>query len=440
MQKRRFPATVKAIEGDFNGIHDNTQAALRDLQNAIAGENANADLLLLKNEPPLPDTPGAGQVRVPVQPIAINGIFAEVPQTDTVDISPGIDRKVGIYFRITQSDASTVTRDFLDTAGPDPVTGSGSFVMEQETAVTVVVQDPDSTPAPVTDEVGLIKYAIMDIASNVVTVDTHDPLVLLWQFPVSVAAGSHAASHLTAGGDPIQLATPSQEGLASAADTTTTIAALTDLSSVTDYLVRTISGDNAVTPADKAVSLQLRAHTDMFQSVDQGGQQKLALKYLNPVGLAGASNTPARVDHRHNLSTSASITVLRVIPLVASDMGQLQAITMPTTMGTMTSVSIFWKASGITNFPVVEAQDHAVFLGGVGVKAGARAIFTGQQTLSIAVGAAMCEMTQAESDLVSAAAGSVTWTSYSGSGSLLPTSGSLLVYVTGLRNGVAVLT
>lgn len=436
--KSLFPAGVKATADDFNDIHVNTIGASLEMQRAIAGANASPDTLLMSNTPPI--NFAANAFRVPAQYAAANGVFAAVAQEDITGMADS-GSAAGIYFRIKWVDHGTVNRDFLDAGPPVVITPTVATVMERDVDVVIEVMEPDSTPTSDPDDIGIVKYATITTTTGTSVLTAHDPSSLLWTFPVGAAVLSHASDH-TDGTDDIQIATDSQNGIAAMEDIETAQAAITAISvnAASNYLAFTTAGDNTSSPATKNTAFHFRAHSEMFVTVDEGGNDHLGLKYLGGVGLNGSANSPARSNHRHNLTTSANITVLRTIALTAANMGGVTSLTVPTSMTSILSFSMFWLPPAIASYPKVEAGSSAVSLSSSTVSVGGHASITGQQGFDVSINAAICSLSPSELAAASTAVGGTpTWTSVSGSAGSLPTSGTLYVYVSGLNEGVDII-
>lgn len=429
MKKSRFPSTVQATSADFDSIHDNTLAAFLDLQQAISGSTSG---VLMENKPPT--DAGGGVANIPAQYVAVGGQFVQYAG-GTTSIPAGAT--VGLYFLVDLPDDPAVSRSFLN-PGPPPAVGTGNFVMSQTPTVTLFVQNPDgAAPAPTGTELGYVKLATVTEAAGTLTI-THNPTSALWS-PPGGAAANHAASHITGGSDAIQKATPAQDGLAAKEDVTTAQAAVTDVTSATSFLVRSISGDNTVTPASKSAALELRVHSEMLEAVDEGGQQKLGLKYAPAVGLAGSSNQPARRDHKHDFNTSAFVVGKAEITVTSGMMNTAVGVTAPAGVAAITDVRFYWRPPGATNYPLIQANRSVGVVAGVAVSVGVQAMVTASNTIKATFGQAITSLGSDElADATAAASGS--WSSYSGSSGGMPTSGTLVVYIYGVRSGVAVLS
>lgn len=449
MKRRRFPTGMEATEADHNAIHERTEEGIGDLVRAVANANNDPDKLIFNNDPPqVSGGPSSWTVTVPKQDFAIDGIVGQLAQSQfNVDDAAGT-RTLAVFLRIQRVDASA-TRFFLDLSDPTtPARGSADFVVQEDWQAAIVVVDPYTGPGddPVagpTDVGDPIKLATLDLVAATSLSVNADPDNNVWVFPVGVAPGAHATEHLPGGTDPIQLATPSQAGIISAADMATVIAALTNLTvnAASPFLARTITGDNGA-GGPKAVEIVLRTLADTFRTVDDAGTDKLGLNF--PVGgNSGSLEQPARADHKHDLSDSPIQVATNVVQIndPTNQLGSLIQVVAPANFAMISHVTVHWLAPTITApfYPLVEASWSSILSGGSSLKVGVKYTLAGNRDLRLRIGDhALCELTPEELALVTAVTGSQTWDSVAGTGGLLPTTGSLVVTITGVRLGLSI--
>lgn len=437
MKLRRFPATMKALEEDFNAIHENTELGLADLIYAIANASTDPTKLLISTTAVSFTGTGPWNLVIPDTWFAIDGVLASLVSASSVPVANTGDRTVALYLHIERSNVNA-DRDFLDLSGGTPAVGVDSFVVERDFAASVELIDPytgpGDAPAAGTDDVGdPILFATATISGGVMTVD-HDPNNYTLAIDVGTAA-PHAAQHLQGGLDPIDLATPAQEGLISAEDMAVVRAALTNLTidAGSPFLVRTISGTNPADP--KTVALTIRLYADSLVSVNDSGTYKLGLNF--PVGgLAGSSDRPARSDHKHNLSDSPIQVAVRTVTIddPSNQLGSVIQVQAPENFGLITNVVIHWLAPTITSpyYPLVQVA-------GIMDLVGVRYTLAGTRDIRLRIGDnGLCNLTAEERALVLAVTGSQTWDSAGSSAGLIPTTGKLVIYITGVRLGLTV--
>lgn len=448
MKKRKFPATMKATSVDFDAIHGNTELGIGDLVRALGNANTNPDRLVFNNDDVTFIGTGDWTVQLPDLYYALDGVIGYRPASDVNVTLAGGDRTVAIFLRIERSSVNG-TRDFLDLSSGTPSTGSADFVLEEDwTTVNLIVVDnytgPGDDPVAAGNDVGdPLKLCHAVISGGVLTI-AQDPDNHRWVFPAGTPPAVHADEHLTAGSDPIQLANAGQEGLMSAAAMQTVLASLTNvtINASSPFVVRTITGDNAG-GGPKSVEFLLRVLPASFRTIDQGGGSfDLGLNF--PIGgNSGASEQPARSDHKHDLSDSPVQVATRTIVIdePATQLGSLIQVQAPLTFGLITHVTVYWLAPTITApfYPLVEARWSTLVEQGISRKVGARYTLAGNRDLRIRIGdRALCELLPEELTLVTAVTGSQTWDSVGGSSGLLPTTGTLVVTMTGVRLGVSI--
>ncbi len=431
MKKRRFPATMEVTTADLNGIGDDAETGVADLVHAVANLNAESGVIFNDSIP----TVGSGPpwtVTLPTQYFAIDGIVGKL--TGTTFVLAAGARTAAVFLRLRRTDV-TATRPFLNTSGSGPVSGSASFVNQQGWQASYVVVDPytgsgDDPVAGATDVGAPIKLAAFVITGAPAISVTKDPDNRLWSIPAGMPS-THASRHLSGGADPIQLATPSQDGLMSASFASWVTAALTSLSvsAGSEFLVITTAAG-----PPKTATLALRLG-QALKKVTESGVDKLGLNF--PSGpLAGASARPARADHKHALSDSPVQLVTQTIVVTsAAQLGQLFSVAVPTSIAAVTDVSCYWVAPTLaSNYPRMSAEWSTVLFGGANKRVGCRHVLVGPRDLRIRLGDdALCELTTQEFEIAFTAAGSQTWDAVGGTSGTMPTTGTIVVNVTGTR-------
>lgn len=429
MDKKIFTAGVKATATDFNDLHENTEDALGLFVKAVASAG-DTDYILFEDQPP--DITGAGPytITVPAQYIAISGVVAKLDEA--VFSTSTFPNKV--WFAISYA-AVTDTRDTISAPGQTVTVESAASAVallsptQPATLPEYVLDDSDNPTAP-------FEYASYD-GSRVLT---PDPQNYTWV----IAAGSvadHASDHQAGGGDVIPLpALDGETGLIDYASLVAAQAAVTDVAVAggSPFLLASTEGAYDDDGNPKVVTLSISLNEDTFDVDDE-----LGLNF--PSGpLAGSSLQPARSDHKHTLASSPIVayeTSLTIAPGTALD--ESQVITLPTTAGTVLSVSIYWKpasAPDVTNYPLVAALPQAVQYGLSLYNVGSYGtLLTGRQ-VQVSFGAqGLCLLSPDDYASAVAAFGSVTWESASASQGRVPTSGILVVRVLALRDYVGAL-
>lgn len=449
MRLSKFPAGVEATEADFNAISENTEAGFKSLIRVLASANTDSDYVLFKQAVPTIAGVGPWTVTVPHQYFSIDGVVAELSQT-TFSVSAASNRKVAVFLRIQKSDV-TATRGYLDLSGARPVRATDTFVMARSDAAAIITVDPyvDAGDNPVAgaDDVGTpINLAILEVtgvgSSPALAVFTYDPDSRLWAFPAGTPPTDHASTHLTGGGDAIDLATTTDDGLMAHTDLQTVRESLTDLTRhvSNEFLTVTIAGDNVSAP--KTVQLNVRLFLSSLAVIDDNGTKKIGLNFRQG-GRNGTANQPARADHSHSLNDNPIVVTTRVIEVNSplTMLGALQTVNLPTSFGSVISVSAKWAAPGLTApyYPLVDAGWDSPTLNGVLKRVGVRYTVTGNNQIQVLLGSdALCEMSVPEQALVTTVTGSVTWDSVSGSYGLMPTTGYIVLTITGVRNGITI--
>lgn len=444
MKQRKFPATMQIEEQDLEAIHGNTEEAIQMLLAAISG---GAGTLLFKDEPPsISDGGSTHDISIPQLYVAINGVIQVLP-ADTVNLLKASgERTVGLYLRIVKTPVNeTRTYIELDPAANEPAVSTKQFEVELADTVELVVSDPDGgTPAAVDNQVGLpFLYASISItdSGNVAAVaDYADELV--WEFPGGAPPASHAETHITGGSDPIPEANATSNGLLSVLDYGTVRAALTQLNAAVEspYLIISTSGDNASAGTRKITTIQARVNSTSFVIEDPNTTPTLGLNFPGGAN-AGTSDRPARSDHKHGVAENPFQMTSRLL-VVDTPNDQLNSVVsfqMPESFGRITSVEVYWLAPGITSpqYPLVHCGWTNVVVNGANRKIGCRPLITGPRTLKLRLGDyALVQLNSAEQAEVLSVTGTNTWLSAAASNGLAPTTGTLVVYVTGLRTGV----
>jgi len=444
MRQKVFPSSSRIEESDMNKVHVNTEAALRDLLAAISG---GQNLILFKNQAPSIVENGANwDITIPAMYFAINGVIAQIPQQVVNAAKASGERQIDFYLRVIKQDVSE-DRSFINLSpqGTDAAVGVKSFVVEKEDVPQLITQDPATTvPTSITGQVGpTIKLAVINITNsgNSAVLSSFDPENRLWDFPGSALPASHGASHAGNGSDPIPVASASAAGLLSTLEFGTVRRALTGIeaASTSPFIVISEAGDNTATNARKEATVNLRTNEESFVVEDPLGSAKLGLNFANGSN-AGSSNQPARNDHTHRMEESPVQIAQRIINITqVSQLGTSINIDVPVALGVITNISVFWTPPGVTGnrVPQVQTQLMSVVNNGSNSWVGARGTISSSSTVSVRVGDyALAHITEAEKQLAQISAGSVTWDSASGSNGLFPTTGSLIIYITGVRSGV----
>lgn len=446
MKKRLFPATMEFTTTDLDKIGDVAEEGIADFVRAIASQNDPSGVIFTDNSALTDDTDWTASgsapwtIDIPTQhfyigdPDGFGGALGKLTATSFVMAGTSA-RTVAVFLRLTRTVAAG-TRNYIDLSGASPVVGSASFDVEQDWSTDIVVVDdyggPGDDPAQGTDDVGapikLVEFVVTTgPAAFTVTLnpDSRD-----WIINAGTPA-DHASSHITGGGDAIQLATTSQDGLMSQAYAQVVEDAVTavDVDSGSSFLVATTDAG-----PPKTITLALRLIADSLKKITVSGIDRLGLNFGSGA-FAGTSNRPARADHKHPMTDSPVQVVSATIAVTAAaQLGTSVSVTVPSSVTTVMGVECFWIAPTLSSqFPRVACGWSTVPVGGVSRKIGCHALLAGPRDLRIRLGDALCEMSVTESDVVETAAGSQTWDSVGGSAGMLPTTGTILVVITGVR-------
>lgn len=443
MKQRKFPATVQIEEQDLNAIHENTEEAIKTLLEAISGGET---VLLFKDQAPsITDGGTTHDIAIPSLYLAINGVVSKTTATTYNALKSGGDRSIGIYFRLVKQSV-TGTRSYINLAPGEnePAVSSASFEVEQTDLAEVVVSDPDSgTPTAVDNQVGLpFLYAtitVSDSGASAAVADYADELV--WEFPGGAAPSAHASTHISGGSDVIPEATALSNGLLSVLDFGTIRTAIAQISAAVEspFLVISTSGDNTSAEARKATTIQARVNSDSFVTENPNTTPTLGLNFPGGAN-AGTSKRPSRADHKHGVGENPFQLVQRVYAATAESLNTVLSFQAPETFSRITSVEVYWLAPGITSpqYPLVQASWTNVVINGANRKIGARAMITGPRTVKLRIGDyALTQLNSDELTEVLAVTGSSTWQSAAASNGLAPTTGTLVIYISGVRTGVS---
>lgn len=430
MDKKIFNAGVKSTATDFNDLHENTEVAIGDLVKALASAG-NTSYVLFENKPPTIAGAGPYQITVPAQYIAVNGVVAKIAQS-VITLSAGqFPNK--LWFKISYNNV-TATRDTLTAAGQ-------TVVVEKVATASIETGNtqPDSQPENVLDSSGNptlpFLYASYD-GSRVLTFDSNN-----YRWTVAAAGiATHASTHLSGGTDALPVASSivSQglvdwPSLQAARDAVTAV----NVSVASPFLTSSTSGSYNTVP--KESTLALSVDTDTFNPAST-----LGLKFANGP-LAGISKQPARYDHRHGLDASpVAVYQTEVVIDVTHPLGTAKTVTLPSTAGTVASVSIFWKpasALSTTNYPLVPTFPQAVEYGSSIYNVGSWGTLLSGNTIRINFGLqGLCFLSENDFKTASGIFGGVTWQTAASANGRVPTSGILVVRVTAVRDYVTPLT
>lgn len=430
MDKKIFTAGVKATATDFNDLHDNTEDAIGVLVKAVASAGTTS-AVFFENKPPTISGGGPYTIIVPAQYIALNGVVAYLPATTlpATSVFPNT-----VYFAIRRSNV-TGTRDTLTAAGQTVVVekvASAVAFLGNDAPARLGGTAPATLPEDVAAPVEFAYYA------NPATLD-HDYNNYLWTI-TAAGLSPHASTHLSGGSDALPVASslvPS--GLVDWLSLQSARAAVNaiNISVGSPFLTASTSGSYTTTP--KTTTLAVSVDGDTFDA-----SSPLGLKFPNGP-LMGTSKQPARSDHRHGLDASPIVVYQTEIPVEISwPLGSAKTLTLPSSAGTVASVSIFWKpasAVSTTNFPLVPTLPHPVQYGTSLYNVGAWGTLLAGNIVRINFGTdGICFLSENDYKTASGVFASVTWQSAISTDGRVPTSGILVVRVTAVRDYVTPLT
>lgn len=446
MKKRLFPATMEFTTTDLDKIGDVAEEGIADFVRAIASQNDPSGVIFTDNSALTDDSDWTASgsapwtINIPTQhfyigdPDGFGGALGKLTATSFVMAGTSA-RSVAVFLRLTRT-VATANRNYIDLTGAGPVVGNASFDVEQDWSADIVVVDNyvDASDDPVAgdDDVGapikLVKFNVTT-GPSAFTV-TLNPDSRDWIINAGTPA-DHAASHITGGGDAIQLATPSQDGLMSQAYADIVEEAVTAVSvdAGSSFLLATTTAG-----PPKTVAIALRLVADSLKKINVSGTDRLGLNFGSGA-FAGVSNRPARADHKHPMTDSPVQVVSATVAVTsAAQLGTSVSVTVPSSVTTVMGVECFWIAPTLSSqFPRVACGWSTVPVGGVSRKVGCHALLAGPRDLQLRLGDALCEMSTAELGVVEGVLGSQTWDSVGGSAGMLPTTGTILVVITGVR-------
>lgn len=445
MDKRLFPSGVKATSADFNGIHDDTETAIGIFAKAVASNGANTTNIIFSYDAPvLSGASSPYTVTVPAQYVAIDGVVAYMPQQTTTVTTAQFPMR--IFVTLTRSNVNS-TRTYLTASG----TGTASFTMQKTVAASAIFvknySGAGDDPAAGANDVGT-PFLFATYTNSSTRLD--DPLGYSWTGPAASAA-AHAATHLPGGSDPISVATPAtgvSAGTDGFIDGYSILAARNALTTVdinvtSSFVTATETGTYSDYANPRRVTLEVNTDPDSFDVVNLGGTDKLALSFESSTTPgAGLSKKPARYDHRHDLTASPVVIVMRELVITPSTaLGSYLNITMPSGVGTIAGAHVYWRptaaAGAQPNFPRVSTTPCLVNINNDLKRVGVSTTITANGIRCKLEPDGLCLLTNDDIVLAETAVGSLNWSSLLGSVGAVPTTGTLVVFITALRSTIS---
>lgn len=445
MDKRLFPSGVKATSADFNGIHDDTETAIGIFAKAVASNGANTTNIIFSYDAPvLSGASSPYTVTVPAQYVAIDGVVAYMPQQTTTVTTAQFPMR--IFVTLTRSNVNS-TRTYLTASG----TGTASFTMQKTVAASAIFvknySGAGDDPAAGANDVGT-PFLFATYTNSSTRLD--DPLGYSWTGPAASAA-AHAATHLPGGSDPISVATPATgvsagtDGFIDGYSILAARSAITevDVNVASSFITATESGTYNDYNDQRRVTIECHTDPDSFDVVDISGIDHLSLSFEpSTTPGAGLSKKPARYDHRHDLTASPVVVVMRELVITPSTaLGSYLNITMPSGVGTITGAQIYWRptaaAGAQPNFPRVSTTPCLVNINNDLKRVGVSTTITANGVRCKLEPNGLCLLTNDDIGLAETAVGSVNWSSLLGSVGAIPTTGTLVVFITALRSTIS---
>lgn len=436
MDRVYWEERVKTIPDDMNALHENTEGALGNLIEAMAG---NIDTVLFKDAPPVVTHPASTLLtNIPEQWFSVDGVFCKIPASS--DSRPDTADYISFYFVAYRTDVNG-TRDRYTLAGGVVTVAPETVIIRKPSNCRIEITasgNPLTPPGPPTlgpNDIGYIKYC--DVVWDGATLTVTHNVSALWSFPgAGISYTPHAATHLPTGTDPIQLAglggdpLGSRPGLMPSGSYATLMGSLQDVTvdPTASCLTRSLSGDNS--PGNpKHVALNLN-YDDSLKVHEVSSIQKLGLNYRTGP-YSGEDDRPARFDHTHSPGDSPIILDAVEIEVDSGDLGSELPVPVFDGMSKIHTAQVFWipPLSNDDPYPMFQCS----WMIGSSGTVGARVHIVGAKTVVLETGGvAYTELGTATSARATAAVGGTpTWT-YAGYVTR-PTSGILLVKVVGER-------
>lgn len=465
MKQQTFTTGIVPIKEDFNALSSNTIEAVQDILTAIGGTAAT---VLFKDAPALvTPTSDSIDIDIPTQPICVDGVICVLPQTDEFfnTVAPGSiiptggtlqDYTIKIY-AVIYWDSTTATRNSIE---PHPTGGSvvkTAKVVEvqrvasirHEMLYTAGSGQTVATPTLSGDDVGYVEICTIDINATVITVTGNTSALFAVQSG-TVAAASHAAAHLPGGGDPIQEAATgatlggSTPGLVPAGGYAAAKGAVQSVEAATgsEFLTFATVGDNS-NAASALVPKKIQASLGLAPSLEKttlSGNPVVGVKYAAASILVGSSTTAARKDHRHSPEDIGYLFVEHEIALSSStSLGSVEDVifTYPiipadTNVTSVVHLQLFWRPDNLKpEYATASVEAGWTLLGDYSSVAGARALITGTNSVSVEIGNnGITYLTPAAINKVN------TWLTSGNTVSAYPSDGSLVVRAVCTREDV----
>jgi hypothetical protein len=437
MDRVYWEERVKAIPDDMNALHENTEGAFAEFVAAMAG---NTDVVLFKDAPPAVSHPASTILtNIPEQWFAVDGIFCKIPVS--VDSRADTPDYISIYFVAYRTDV-TGTRDRYTLAGGVVSVSPTTVIIRKPSNCRIEIVtsgNPLTPPGPPVlgpNDINYVKYCDIVWTGTGTPTVTHN-VGALWSFPgAGITYTPHATTHLPVGTDPIQLAAlggdplGSRPGLMPSGSFSTLMGSLQDvlIDPAALFLTRSLSGDNS--PGNpKQVTLNVKLDESMTIR-DVSSVKRLAVNFRSG-GYSGSDERAARYDHRHSPGESPIAVEFFRIDVDSGNLGAELAIAAFASIARIQMTQVFWlpPLSNDDPYPLFDCA----WLLAPGGTIGARAhIIKANEVVIETGGSAYTALSiQSNARATAAVGGTVTWT-FSGYSSN-PTSGSLLVKVTGER-------
>lgn len=424
MQRKRFEERVKVTHGDFNALHEFTEAGVEEILSALSGGLTeilfDVAPLTVTHVPAVKITIG-----VPQQRFSVSGVVG-LAGPGSYDYPDDTTKNYKAFFVVGRT-AINEMRDRLIIAGMNLSVVSAMLTVADAPAPRIEITsavNPNVAPAPtlLPDDVGYVELGSVAYAGGA-WVATHN-VAAVYSFPgLGPSYVNHAPRHLPSGDDRIPLADiAGNPGLMPPNAYSVLVEAIQDLigSPSSPFLTRVVTGDN--TPGSPKRAEIILRFTDSFESVDDLGVDRLALSFMTG-GYFGTSARPARADHRHSPEQSPVDVLTSKISGAAPNTlsGEIEF----TSLARVLQTQVFWGPE--PDVGILIPCDSYIENAALGM-VGANAIIIGTRKVRVqTLPRALCRISQSMMPLL----GPVTWTS--SVAAEFPTSGNLYVRVVGIR-------